>query len=74
MRDNCEHHHRPHHGHHGGRRGCGCGAKDWGAGPSFRRRFVTREERVAWLEQYLSDLRAEATAVEEQIAELKAAG
>ncbi len=74
MREYGEHHHRPHHGHHGGRHGCGCGAEGWGAGPAFRRRFATREERVVWLEQYLSDLRAEATAVEEQIAELRRAG
>jgi hypothetical protein len=40
----------------------------------FRRRFHTREERVARLEEYLRDLKAEAKAVEEQIAELKTVG
>jgi hypothetical protein len=45
----------------------------WGSGFTFRRRFPTREERIAWLEQYLKDLQAEAKAVEERIAELRAA-
>ncbi|MGQ9494323.1 MAG: hypothetical protein ACUVR2_11285 [Anaerolineae bacterium] len=40
----------------------------------FRRRFPTREERIAWLEEYLKELQVEAKAVEERIAELKAAG
>ncbi len=39
----------------------------------FGRRFPTREERIAWLEEYLKELQAEAKAVEERIAELKAA-
>nr|MBC7243799.1 DUF5320 domain-containing protein [Chloroflexota bacterium] len=38
----------------------------------FGRRFPTREERIAWLEEYLQELQAEAKAVEERIAELKA--
>ena len=73
-----------HHGHHdGGYRGrhrrsepygpCCCG--DYGEGPrsrTFWRRFSTKEERIAWLEAYLADLRAEAQAVEEHIAEMKA--
>jgi len=45
----------------------------WQPGFTFRRRFPTREERIAWLEQYLKELQAEAKAVEERIAELKAA-
>jgi hypothetical protein len=40
----------------------------------FHRRFPTREERIAWLEEYLKDLQAEVKAVEEHLAELKAAG
>lgn len=32
---------------------------------------MTKEERIAWLEEYLKNLQAEAKAVEEQIAELK---
>ena len=82
------HHHRPHFpwGHawrHAERfmpphlwglaQDCGCGAGPWGPGFPFRRRFPTREERIAWLEQYLKELQAEAKAVEERIAELKAA-
>ena len=42
-------------------------------GPKFRRRFATRDERIARLGTYLSELRSEAQAVEEQIAELEAA-
>lgn len=41
-------------------------------GPEFRRRFVTRDERIARLGTYLGELRSEAQAVEEHIAELKA--
>ncbi len=51
---------------HSGR--CGCGASHpWG----FYRRFVSRAERIAELEAYLAELRAEITAVEEHLAELK---
>jgi hypothetical protein len=68
----CERHH---HGPHDYRGGCCC---DVGAGVTppfpFRRCFPTREERLAWLEEYLKELRAEASAVEQHIAELKAAG
>jgi hypothetical protein len=39
----------------------------------FGRRFLTREERISNLEEYLHALQAEAKAVEEHIAELKAA-
>jgi hypothetical protein len=52
-----------HHGH---------GAERREPRPSFRRRFATREERIARLETYLGDLRAETQAVEEQIAEMQA--
>ena len=64
--------HGEHHRHpgHGGE--CRCGEGGPGPGPGFRRRFQTREERIARLEEYLHELQAEATAVEEQIAELKA--
>lgn len=50
--------------HHGGE--CECGGK-------FERRFATRAERIVELEQYLQDLKAEIQAVEEHLAELKAA-
>jgi hypothetical protein len=62
--------------HHGGRHGWqGCGGRGFGGfgpGMHFHRRFTTREERIAWLEEYLKELQAEAKAVEERIAELKA--
>ena len=64
------------HGRHGQGRErdvtCGCGPRA-GCGSHSWRRFATREERVAALEGYLSDLKAEAQAVEERLAELKAA-
>ena len=40
----------------------------------FHRHLRTREERIARLEEYLKELQAEAKAVEERVAELKAAG
>jgi hypothetical protein len=68
-----EHHHGGHHRQHGG----GC-CRGWGeggpAGGAFRRRFFSREERIAELEQYLSDLQAEAKGVEEELARLRATG
>ena len=69
-----QHHHgrRPHR-----RRGeawhSGCDAEQRAPGLKFRRRFATRDERIARLEAYLSELRSEAQAVEEQIAELRPA-
>jgi len=67
----CEH--ERHHGHHGG--GCRCHDESaTGPGMRFGRRFPTRDERIARLEEYLKDLQAEAKAVEEHIAELKAVG
>ena len=40
---------------------------------TFRRRFFSREERIAGLELYLNDLRAETQAVEEKLGRLRAA-
>lgn len=63
----CEHglHHR-HHGY------CCCGEPGyWGRGSGFRRRFSTREERIARLEEYLRELQAEIQAVQEYLTELK---
>lgn len=51
-------------GHHGGSYGCGCGG-------GLGRRFLTKEEKTAGLQEYLESLRKEAQAVEERIAELK---
>jgi hypothetical protein len=67
------------HGEHRGGYGysCCCGEGGFaGFGPSMRfgRRFPTRAERITWLEEYLKTLQAEAKAVEERIAEMKAAG
>ncbi len=73
--------HERHHGGHGGMHGfgCGCGGdaghRMWhGPHAGWHRRFFTREERIARLGEYLETLRTEAKAVEEAIAELKAAG
>lgn len=41
---------------------------------TFRRRMLTRQERIERLEGYLKDLRLEAQAVEERLADLRAAG
>ncbi len=43
--------------------------REWA--PGFRRRFSTREERIARLEEYLKELQAELQAVQEYLAELK---
>jgi len=37
----------------------------------LHRRFVSREERIAALEQYLKDLEGEAQGVRERLAQLK---
>ena len=66
--------HHGHHGHHGYGSGCCCGPAAWGPGFPFRRRFPTREERIARLKEYLKGLQAEVKAVEEHLAEVKAAG
>jgi hypothetical protein len=54
------------HHHHGG--GCGCGC---GCGGGLKRRFFSREEKIAKLEGYLKDLKAEAESVEAKIRCLK---
>lgn len=66
--------HARHHGDgQGGPCGCTCPGGSGEGHPPFRRRFSTRAERIAVLEQYLQDLRIEAQAVEERIAEMQAA-
>jgi hypothetical protein len=77
------HEHHGHHGHeearmcheHRGHAG-GCCCEGGGCGPDFpfRRRFPTRAERIARLEEYLQELQAEVQAVQERLAEMKAAG
>ncbi len=42
------------------------------AGRGFARHFSTREERITRLEEYLKDLQAEAKAVEERLAQMRA--
>ena len=68
-----QHHHRRPHRRRGEAWHSGTDAELRAPGPRFRRRFATRDERIARLETYLGDLRSEARAVEEHIAELKSA-
>ena len=70
-----------HHGywgsmHHSGHCHCSChygGGMHHGShfGAFGHRRFISKEEVIAHLEEYLKQLKAEATGVEEHIAELK---
>ena len=70
-----------HHGYWGGihRSGhCHCGCHHGGGmhhgshfGSFGHRRFISKEEVIAHLEEYLKQLKAEATGVEEHITELK---
>jgi hypothetical protein len=72
MEESHPHHHHLHkHPHRGARRSARGKGRSVNAG--FRRRFFSHEERIAGLEGYLNDLRAEAQAVEEKLARLKAA-
>lgn len=66
-----ERHASPPHHHQASRCGCTHHGGPREGGHAFWRRFATREERLAWLQQYLKDLRAEAQAVEERIAEMR---
>ncbi len=66
----CSHHDgcRGHHGGPGGHDGCHgphCGHQ------GFRRQYLTKDEIAERLERYLAELKAETTAVEERLAELK---
>ncbi len=58
-------------GHH---RGCNCGCHQHHGFMGFQRRFVSREEIIPELEEYLKQLQAEAKGVEERIVELKKEG
>jgi len=63
-----------HHGMYGGwyhHGGCRCGCHQHHGGMRFHRRFISREEIAAKLEEYLKQLHAEAKGVEERLAELK---
>ena len=58
---------------HNGHGGC-CYQPGGFQGRPFHRHFASREERIARLEDYLKDIRSEAKAIEERLAEIKAAG
>jgi len=68
------------HGHHGMYGGsyhhvdCRCGCHQHHRGMGFHRRFVSHEEVINNLEEYLKQLHAEAKGVEERLAELKKKG
>jgi hypothetical protein len=54
----------------GGRSGCDCCDCSCEGG-GFRRRYQTKAEQTAELEEYLKDLKAEVQAVEERLKDLK---
>jgi hypothetical protein len=56
--------------------GEGCHCQDGGCqcdcgGGRFRRRYQTKAEQISELEEYLAELKAEAQAVEERLADLR---
>jgi hypothetical protein len=55
----CGHEH-----HHGKADSCGCGC-------GFNRRFFSKQEKIAKMESYLKELKAETEAVEAKLACLK---
>ena len=57
-----------------GRFGMGMMGMHGGMGMGFGRRFISRDEIVSRLEEYLKELQSEAKAVEERIAEIKKRG
>ena len=73
----CGEHHGAGHGYecsgggHRRRHHCRCGCC---GGSSFQRRFPTKEERIAELEEYLKALEAEAQGVREALAGLRSQG
>ncbi len=50
---------------------CGCGGHHSGFGMGFGRHFISKDEIISHLEEYLNQLKAEMKGVEERIAELK---
>jgi hypothetical protein len=50
--------------------GCSCGCECDCHGGRFERRYQTKEEQIAELEAYLSELKTEVQAVEEHLADL----
>jgi hypothetical protein len=73
--DNCccnrHSHHGLHHSYGFERHGCRCGRHEHHQDFGLHRRFISKEEIIASLENYLKDLKAEAQGVEEHIEELK---
>jgi hypothetical protein len=63
--------------HDRGRHHCGCGQRHYdgacgcGCSEGFGRRFLTKEEKTAELQEYLEALQKEAQAVEERVTALK---
>ncbi len=51
--------------------GCNCGCGGHHGGGFISRRFISKEEMVTRLEEYLKQLRSEAAGVEERITEIK---
>jgi hypothetical protein len=68
------------HGHHERQTGsaphpgCTCACHQPQGGAGFRRRFISRQEVIDNLAEYLKQLQAEAKGVEERIAEMKKEG
>ena len=50
---------------------CQCDCDCCGGAGRLHRRYQTKEEQIAELEAYLTDLKAEVQAVEERLADLK---
>jgi hypothetical protein len=59
----CGMHHRRYEGH------CGCGMH--GEGQGYRRRFLTKAEKMEKLKSYADELKNELKAVEEKIKEMQ---
>ena len=51
--------------------GCNCGCECCRGGHHFQRRYQTKQEQIAELEAYLTDLKTEVQAVEERLADLR---
>lgn len=49
---------------------CCCGSEEFEQ-PHLIRQFYTKAEKIVMLEEYLEDLKAEAAAVEEELADLR---
>jgi len=56
-----------HHGRHGGHCGCGMHGREHG----YRRRFLTKAEKIEKLKNYTEELKKELKAVEEKIKEMQ---